>query len=274
MVCSLEHGQIFEVFAVKAIILAAGDGTRLRPLTYTTAKPLVHVAGKPMIEYVLDNLATCPDLTDVYIAARASELAGQAIKNYFEKTQARPFNVHVVNVLGRETGGDLKDTAYEAGIKGDETFLVCFGDNITQINLEEMMKFHHSRKSMVTVALFPVPESDIMRMGIADLDGGGYIRTFVEKPKTLAEAPSNLANAGYYVMHADILNLIPYGKAKTETVVLPELAKRGQVAGYRYDPPFWLDVGTMESLLTANALMLKRTGIVPKEMVSPEGKHI
>jgi mannose-1-phosphate guanylyltransferase/phosphomannomutase len=258
---------------MKAIVLAAGDGTRLRPLTYTTAKPLIHVAGRPMIEYVLDNLATCPDLTDVYIAARASELAGQAIKQYFEKTPGRTFNVHIVNVLGRETGGDLKDTAYEAGIARGETFIVCFGDNITQINIEDMVRYHHSHKSMVTVALFPVPEKDIMRMGIADLDAGGYIRSFVEKPKTLGEAPSNLANAGYYVMHADLLNLIPFGRTKTESVLLPELAKRGQVAGYRYAPPFWLDVGTIESLLTANALLLKRAGIEPKEMVSPERKH-
>ena len=258
---------------MKAIILAAGDGTRLRPLTYTTAKPLIHVAGRPMIEYVLDNLATCLDLTDVYIAARASELAGQAIKQYFEKTQGRPFNVHVINVLGRETGGDLKDTAYEAGVGRGETFIVCFGDNITKINMEDMLMYHHAHKSMVTVALFPVPENDITRMGIADLDAGGYIRTFVEKPKTLGEAPSNLANAGYYVMHADLLNLIPFGRTKTESVLLPELAKRGQVAGYRYDPPFWLDVGTIESLLTANALLLKRAGIEPKEMVSPEGKR-
>ncbi len=256
---------------MKAIVLAAGEGNRLRPLTYTTAKPLIHVAGRPMIEYVLDNLATCRDLTDVYIAARASELAGQAIKQYFEKTQGRPFNVHVVNVLGRETGGDLKDTAYEAGISSGETFIVCFGDNITQINLEDMLKYHHARKAMVTVALFPVPEHDITRMGIADVDGGGYIRTFIEKPKTVEEAPSNLANAGYYVMHSDILNLIPYGKTKTESVLLPELARRGQVAGFRYDPPFWLDVGTLDSLLTANALLLQRAGVIPKELVSPEG---
>ncbi|MEM5814507.1 MAG: NDP-sugar synthase [Candidatus Aenigmatarchaeota archaeon] len=258
---------------MKAIILAAGEGNRLRPLTYTTAKPLVHVAGRAMIEYVLDNLATCRDLTDVYIAARASELTGQAIKQYFEKTQGRPFNVHVVNVLGRETGGDLKDTAYEAGIRSGETFLVCFGDNITQINIEEMLKYHHSHKAMVTVALFPVPEKDITRMGIADVDKDGYIRTFVEKPKTVEEAPSNLANAGYYVMHSDILGMIPYGKYKTESTILPELAERGQVAGYSYNPPFWLDVGTLDSLLTANALMLKRAGILPKEMVSPEGKR-
>lgn len=257
---------------MKAIVLAAGEGNRLRPLTYTTAKPLVHVAGRAMIEYVLDNLATCSDLTDVYIAARASELTGQAIKNYFEKTQGRPFNVHVVNVLGRETGGDLKDTAYEANIGKDETFLVCFGDNITQINIDNMTKYHHSHKALVTVALFPVPEQDVTRMGIADVDGGGYIRTFVEKPKTLAEAPSNLANAGYYVMHSDMLNLIPYGKTKMESALIPELARRGQVAGFRYDPPFWLDVGTLESLLTANALMLKRAGIMPKELVSPEVK--
>lgn len=258
---------------MKAIILAAGEGNRLRPLTYTTAKPLVHVAGRPLIEYVLDNLATCHDLTDVYIAARASELTGQAIKQYFEKTQGRPFNIHVVNVLGRETGGDLKDTAYEAGIGKDETFIVCFGDNITQINMEDMLIYHHSHKALVTAALFPVPQQDVTRMGIADLDGGGYIRTFIEKPRTAAEAPSNLANAGYYVMHSDVLNLIPYGRIKTESILLPELARRGQLAGYRYDPPFWLDVGTMDSLLTANALMLKRAGVVPKELVSPEGKR-
>ncbi len=257
---------------MKAIILAAGDGTRLRPLTYTTAKPLVHVAGRPMIEYVLDNLMTGREISDVYIAARAAELTGQTIKNYFERGPTRPFNVHLVNVLGRETGGDLKDTAYEAGLKEDDTFVVCFGDNITHIDLEDMIRFHHEKHALITVALFPVAEKDVTRMGIADIDDNGKVRRFVEKPKTVAEAPSNMANAGYYVMDGKVLGMIPYGKTKAEYTILPELARQGLVAGYRFNPSYWLDVGTIDSLLTANALMLKKMGIQPQEMVSPEAK--
>ena len=257
---------------MKAVILAAGDGARLRPLTYTTAKPLVHVAGRCLIEYVLDNLMTGREISDVYIAARAAELTGQTVKHYFERGPVRPFNIHVINVLGRETGGDLKDTAYEAGIKEDETFVVCFGDNITHIDLDDMIRFHHEKRALVTVALFPVPESDITRMGIADVDERGMVRRFVEKPKTVAEAPSNLANAGYYVMDGRILGMLPYGRIKMENVLLPEIAKQGLVAGYRFSPEYWLDVGTMDSLLTANALMLHKMGIQPQQLVSPEAK--
>lgn len=257
---------------MKAVVLAAGDGARLRPLTYTTAKPLVHVAGRPMIEYVLDNLITGREISDVYIAARAAELTGQTVKHYFEKGPTRPFNVHVVNVLGRETGGDLKDTAYEAGIREDETFIVCFGDNITHIDLDDMVRFHHEKHALITVALFPVPESDVTRMGIADVDEHGKVCRFVEKPKTVADAPSNLANAGYYVMDGRVLGMLPYGRIKMESVLLPEMARQGLVAGYRFNPAYWLDVGTIDSLLTANALMLQKMGIRPQQLVSPEAK--
>lgn len=256
---------------MKAIILAAGKGTRLRPLTYHTAKPFLTIGDRPIIDYVIDNLLTSPEITNVYIAVLASEFTGKQIKEYFQSVKDYSAEIEVVNVLGWETGGDLKATAYEVGIK-NETFVTCFGDNLTKIDMDDMIRYHRKKGKMATMSLFPVPEKDITRFGVAELDSEDNIIGFVEKPASIEQAPSNFANAGYYVFESDILELIPYGRVKTEEKIIPELALKKQIAGYKFEPPYWLDVGTKASLKAANKLILDLEKIeTPK--ISPPSKE-
>ncbi len=246
---------------VKAIILAAGEGKRLRPLTYSIPKPLLPVAGKPTIEYVIDNIITAP-VRDIYIATRASDRS-DSIKRYFENSPREDIKIHTIDVLGWETGGDLKAVSYEAGIKEDDAFIVAFGDNITEINLECMLKEHKRRKKLVTMAVFPVPEEDKKRFGIAVLNDEKEIIEFIEKPQHPEKIKSNLANAGYYVFEGNVLGRIPYGRVRTEDSIIPQLVKENQVTGFEITPPYWLDIGTVESYNLANKMILEKKGILP-----------
>ncbi len=250
---------------MKAIILAAGKGTRLRPLTYAVPKPLLPVGGLPIIDYVIENLQTSPRIDEVYIAVNGSEHIGKTIIEHFEsykKYEPEEFKkkyhveIKVIDVKGWETGGDLKIAAYEAGIDND--FVVCFGDNLTRINLGRMISVHEQTGKKLTVALFPVPLDETHRMGIAKLNDSGEVTYFVEKPK---EYPgSNLANAGYYIMSPEVLDLIPFGKCKFEVSVIPELVSQGEVHGHLFNPPYWYDIGTLKSYIEANRLMLEERG--------------
>ncbi len=245
---------------MKAVILAAGKGTRLGDLTIETNKILVPVGGRKIIEYVFDNLSDSKYITEAFVAV---SYYSELVKNYLEKTQPRrKIDVMTINALGWETGGDLKSTAYEAGIGGDsEPFLVCYGDNLTKIDVDELIDFHKKKEKTATVALFPVPEDQKERFGIAEIDEEKIIKRFVEKPKE-GETESNLANAGYIVAENGFPDLIPYGKFKMESAVFPKLAKKGDLAGYEFEPPYWIDIGTPTSYDEANVIIYEQKGII------------
>lgn len=240
-----------------ALILAAGKGRRLHPLTYAIPKPLLPVAGKPCIDYVINNVSKIKEVKHIYVGISSQK---ELINNYFRNVNYK-HPVKTIQTLMWETGGDLKIMAEDANVK--ETFIVCNGDNITSINLQTALKKHKKKKAKVTVVLFPVNKKDIPRFGIADYNKKtGKISEFIEKP-SLEKAPSNLANAGYLIMEKEALDCIPYGSYKYEKTVLKEVAKEGKLFGYLANPPYWFDIGTMDSYLKANRLMLEEKGIIP-----------
>lgn len=234
---------------MKAIVLAAGEGSRLRPLTYAIPKPLLPVAGKPVIDYVLDNLLKCKEIDEVIVAVSHMAQHEVALKNYLYNTRDS-VEVRVVPVMGWGSGGDLKIVATECGIK--DTFVVAYGDVVTDIDVSALVKAHNKASAPVTIALFDVPRKDVSRFGIVALDGD-RITKFVEKPKD-EEAPSNTANACYFVMEPSILENIPYGKAKLETDIFPKLAETNKLKGMKCAPSMWVDVGTLKSYLKANKM--------------------
>jgi len=241
---------------MKALILAAGEGTRLRPLTYGIPKPLLPVAGTPTIDYVIENALKCEEVDSVYVGVSHLE---NAIENYFSN---KKYNVPVktVHTPCNETGGDLKVLAETAGV--NETFLACNGDNITEIDLNQVVEFHRQKKALATIVLFKVPDADVSRFGIADIDENGRINKFIEKP-SIDSAPSNLAHAGYVVMEPEIIDRIPEGKTRIEQDTLTKVAEDGKLYGFVADPPHWLDIGTLDAYLEANKIILQQKGIVP-----------
>lgn len=230
---------------MKAIILAAGQGTRLRPLTYAIPKPLLPVGGRPVIDYVIDNLVKCKQIDEIFIAVSHQ---ASVIEEYI-KHVPRNIRLTVVKVAGMETGGDLKAVITEKGIK--EPVLVCYGDNVTEVDVTKLVEAHGKHGGSATVLLFPVPEEDIPRFGIAELDGDKISR-FIEKPAAEA-TKSNLANAGYFVLDPSVE--MPDGEFKIESDHFPSWAEAGKLFGQVQSLKMWIDIGTVEAYRAANRLV-------------------
>lgn len=229
------------------IILAAGQGTRLRPLTYAIPKPLLPVGGKPVLEYVIDNLRACKEITKIYVAVKYQY---HIINDYFSHVDYG-IPLETVETLGWETGGDLKTILEDKKI--NEPVMVAYGDIVSKINVNELLVMHKKQKKHATVALFSVPDADVERFGIAKVENG-QVKGFIEKPKK-GEAPSNLANAGYYVLEPDTFSKLAIERKRVEEVLFPRLARENDLAGYICKPSYWLDIGTLESYKKANKLV-------------------
>lgn len=236
---------------MKSIILAAGKGMRLRPLTYGVPKPLLPVGGKPVIDFVIDNLLTCKEIDTVYVGVSHMQ---SMISSYLAHTPRDNVKVETVSTLCWETGGDIKLIAVEKEI--NEPVVVAYGDNVTKMNVDRLVKFHRKMGKSATVALFRVPWKEVHRFGVAKVEKN-LITKFVEKPE---KAESNLANIGYYILEPEVIWNIPTGKVKMESVVFPKLAEEGELAGLVYNLKYWLDIGTIEAYRKANRMM---EGILP-----------
>jgi len=242
---------------MKGVILAAGKGTRLKPLTYGIPKPLLPVGGRPVIDYVMDNLLTAHgEIDQIFVAVSYMR---EVIENYLKHAPRDHIPIETVTTLGWETGGDLRTIVVEKDIS--DTVAVAYGDNVTDINMGEMVKFHKKKGRLATIALFRVPWEEVDRFGIADVSGDSLVSSFIEKPAR-HQVKSNLANAGYYILEPSAIEAIPHKKVKVEHALFPTLAREGQLAAFVYNPTHWLDIGTIESYRKANKMM---EGILPPE---------
>jgi mannose-1-phosphate guanylyltransferase len=253
---------------MKAIILAAGKGTRLRPLTYGIPKPLLPVKGRPMIDWVIRSVLS--DKIDEIIVAvpgtvgddmqerMLSHIHGICIDNYL-KNSNYSCKLRTVPTPQKETGGDLRFVLDESNITG--SVLVVYGDNLTLFNVDEMIEYHNKCReklgTVCTVLMFEAPEQELHRFGIAKLkkvDGLDVIEDFVEKPK-LGEAPSRFASGGYYIIEVDeVFNDLPRDKRKVEHSIFPYLAKKGKIAAFVTKLPYWIDISTLEAYDMANKM--------------------
>ncbi|MHB8633483.1 MAG: sugar phosphate nucleotidyltransferase [Thermoplasmatota archaeon] len=231
-----------------AVLLAGGFGTRLRPLTYTRPKPLLNVAGRPMVEWVLDRLPKEVHRVIVTVNWRAQDLGA-----YFAKS-SRPLDFVVVREeepLG--TGGAVKNCAPHIA---SDRFLVLNADIVSDMDLAALATSHRAHGGEATISLKEVEADQVVHYGVArpgapDADGSVAVEGFVEKPRDPAAAPSRLINAGAYLMQRSVLDLIPPGKmVSMEKEIFPQLLGRG----FR-GLPFagaWLDVGDPERLRAAS----------------------
>lgn len=229
---------------MKALILAGGLGTRLRPLTYTRPKHLLPIANEPHIEHVLRLLQRHGLDEAVFLTSHLSESFDSTVA----AARDRGFTMEVTHEeepLG--TAGALKHA--EDHVR-DDTFFVFNGDVLTDVDLDALASFHRERGAAATIFLVPV--DDPSRFGVVPTDDGGHVQGFIEKPPP-GEAPTNLINAGIYVMEPSVLDRIPKGEVwSSEHQLFPELVSDG--AGlYAVDLScYWLDIGTPASLLQAN----------------------
>ena len=224
---------------MQALILAGGEGTRLRPLTTKVPKPVVPLANRPFISYMLDWLEghgfddivmSCGFLAEGVRKVLGSGDRGGITIQYVEETEP----------LG--TAGPVK----LAEPMLQERFAVLNGDILTDIDLSSVVRFHESRGARVTLTLTPV--EDPSSYGVILTGDDGEVQAFIEKPQ--GEAPSNLINAGIYVLEREVVAAIPEGRAVSfEREVFPSLVGAGLYGIERGG--YWLDIGTRERYLQA-----------------------
>jgi len=240
---------------VKAVVLVGGEGTRLRPLTYSVPKQLLPVAGVPMVERVVGWLAA-HGVEEVVLSLGYRPDA--FVASYPEQMAAGVHLRYAVEPEPLDTAGAIRFAAEEA--KLSETFLVVNGDVLTDLDASALLAFHRRRRAGATIALVPV--EDPSRFGAVRTLADGRVEAFVEKPPR-GEASTNAINAGTYVLEPDVVDRIPAGRrVSVERETFPALVAEGRLYAMVSDD-YWLDTGTPETYLQANFDLLsgRRPGV-------------
>jgi len=235
---------------VKAIVLVGGFGTRLRPLTLTIPKPILPVGHRPILEHVITHLARHgidqavlslgfkPDaFTDAYPTGRC---AGVEL-------------IYAVEPEPLDTAGAIRFAAGVAGIH--EPFVVVNGDVLADVDVTALVDRHRQRGAEGTIGLTGV--EDPSAFGVVPTDDRGRVLAFIEKP-TREDAPTNLVNAGTYVLETSVLARIPDGrKVSIERETFPQMVAEGTLFALPSNG-YWLDTGLPHQYLQANLDMLDR----------------
>lgn len=243
---------------MQAVILAGGKGTRLRPLTLHTPKPVMPLAGQPFLAYQLDLLKRI-DVRDVVLSLSYQP---QKIEDVFGDGSHHDTLIrYVVEAQPLGTAGAFKNARDVI----DSRTIVFNGDILTDIDLGEVVKFHEARKAAVTIVLTPVENP--RAYGLVETEADGAVRRFLEKPKG-DEITTNNINAGIYVIEPDILNHIPADEVFSfEYDLFPKLLAKGvPVFGFT-STDYWIDIGTPRRFLRANLDLI--AGKLPHAPVAP-----
>ncbi|CAD5912908.1 sugar phosphate nucleotidyltransferase [Planktothrix agardhii] len=233
---------------MKAMILAAGKGTRIRPITYTIPKPLIPILQKPVMEFLVELLRTHGF---DQIMVNVSHLADE-IENYFRDGQK--FGVHIAySFEGRIEDGNLIGEALGSagGMKRiqdfnpffDDTFVVLCGDALIDLDLATAVKWHKEKGAIATIVMKSVPKEQVSSYGVVVTDETGRIKDFQEKP-SVNEALSTDINTGIYIFEPEIFKYIPSGcEYDIGSELFPHLVEIG-APFYGISMDFeWVDIG-------------------------------
>ncbi|HEY5188808.1 MAG TPA: NDP-sugar synthase [Solirubrobacteraceae bacterium] len=225
---------------MQALILAGGEGTRLRPLTSTTPKPVISLANQPFISYMLEWLRR----HGVEEAILSCGFMADGVRSVLGDGEGLGIRLRYVEEPGPlGTGGALK---YAEEIL-EERFLMLNGDVLTDIDLTAQLRQHEETGARVTLALFPV--EDPSAYGLVTRDADGSVKAFIEKPSPDEPIETNLISAGAYVIEREVLDqMAPRGsRISIERDLFPDLVGRG-LYGYE-GSGYWLDIGTPDRYL-------------------------
>jgi glucose-1-phosphate thymidylyltransferase len=249
---------------VKGLILAGGSGTRLRPITHTSAKQLVPIANKPILFYVIEHMVGAGIreigivISDDDTGAAIVDAVGDGSKWDARITyvpQEAPLGLGHCVLISRE-------------FLGDDDFVVYLGDNMLQQDLQQFVdRFEAARDAQPTLGDTPVPPSaqillahvdDPRQFGVAEFDGNGEIVRLVEKPQ---QPPSDLALVGVYLfdpnIHEAVRSIQPSGRGELEiTDAIQWLLDRGERVVHEVLEGWWIDTGKKDPLLHCNRLVL------------------
>jgi NDP-sugar pyrophosphorylase family protein len=257
---------------MKAILLAGGQGTRLRPLTLHTPKPIVPIFDRPFLRYQIDLLTGLPDIDEVILSLNYQP---GRIETVFG--DGRDLGVRLRYVVEPEplgTGGAIK---LAAGDTRGEPVLVFNGDVFTAVDLPALVRLHRERRARATIVLTPVKNPSAY--GLVETDPAGNIRAFLEKPSP-DEIRCDTINAGIYVLEPDTLDRIPPGTPYSiERGYFPSLIERGETFVAFVERGYWIDIGTPEKYRQAHRDIMAGRFVAPPfatapgtALVSPEAR--
>lgn len=237
----------------KAILLVGGKGTRLMPLTTSTPKPMLRIAGAPVTEHQIVK-ARDAGVTEIVLAT--SYLA-DVFKPYFG--DGSRFGIKISYAVETEplgTGGAIANAAKELNLEDDESVYIFNGDVLSLHKLKEQARFHQETGADATLHLIEV--EDARAFGCVPINNTGRVLEFLEKMET---PKANTINAGCYIFTSDLLNSIPRDQVvSVERETFPKLlAEERNLFGY-LDSSYWIDMGTPESMIKASRDLVTRSG--------------
>jgi len=237
-----------------AIILAGGKGTRLRPLTVHTPKPIVPLVNKPFLAYQVEILRRA-GVSDITLSLNYQPDKIEAAMGDGSDVGVNIRYIVEPSPLG--TGGAFRYAAEGSS----ETTIVFNGDILTNIDIAAVIAHHKSKRAAATLALMPV--ADPSAYGLVETNSDDGIERFLEKPKPeeLAGSSVNTINAGIYLLEPSIIDLMPYNENRSfEYDVFPEIRRREMpFFAYKMSDEYWRDIGSPASYLQANADILNGT---------------
>lgn len=235
---------------MKAMILAAGQGTRVRPITYLLPKPMIPIINKPIIEYIVEHLRN-HGIDQIVIN---TSYLPTSLENYLG--DGNRFGVQIAySFEGELVDSELKGKAIgsAAGMRKvqdfseffNDTFVVVCGDALIDLDIRAAVEIHRQQRAIATIVLKEVPRSEVHKYGVVRMDNSGRVRAFQEKPRP-GEAVSSTANTGIYIFEPDIFNFIPPGRhLDIGSDLLPSLVSAGERV-YGVAPLFdWIDIGSV-----------------------------
>lgn len=227
---------------MKAVVMAGGEGTRLRPLTINRPKPMVSLVDRPVIQHIIE-LLKIHGITEIIITV---QYLANSIQDYYGDGSAHGITINYsLEEMPMGTAGSVKNAEHLL----TEPFLVISGDALTDFNLSQIIDHHFATESMATLTLTRV--ANPLDYGVVITDEEGNIRQFLEKP-SWGEVFSDTVNTGIYVLNPEVLNYIERGKnTDWSKDVFPRMLNRGdKLQGY-IASGYWTDVGTIDEYMRA-----------------------
>jgi len=228
---------------MKAVVMAGGEGTRLRPLTVNRPKPMVPVVNRPVMEHIV-SLVKSHGITDIIATL---QYMPDVIQDYFR--DGSDFGVDMSYSVEQSplgTAGSVRQIAKDL----DETFVVISGDALTDMDLTDLIRFHKQKGSVATLALTRVENP--LEFGVVITDGAGRVVRFLEKP-SWSEVFSDTINTGIYVLEPEVFELMEYGQNYDWSKdIFPKLLAAGRPMYGYVSRDYWCDIGSLAQCLQAN----------------------
>lgn len=229
---------------MKAVVMAGGEGSRLRPLTINRPKPMVPIVDRQVMAHIIE-LLRMHGITELVVTI---QYLANSIQDQFGDGSS--YGVHIEYSLEEQPLGTAGSVRHAAHLLDDEPFVVISGDALTDFDLSKVLAFHRARNATATITLTRVPNP--LEYGVIIVDERGSVRQFLEKP-SWGEVFSDTVNTGIYVLNPDVFRYIEKGKPTDWSKdVFPKMLRTNDALyGYIADG-YWTDVGTIEEYMRAN----------------------